>query len=446
MSEVLKNPILRFNEQLEEDDSVINDELYSYYPESGTQLNNSGNITIRVNNTDNFYLPSESSLEFEGQIQTTSGAAFGSGALITFVNYGLLHLFDLVKYTLNGTPIETVFNPGVVATMMGLATFPGDFKQGQIEGYVPDTLGGAPPTAATIVNNKGYVARKKFFFSSDPLGYFRLRIPLKRFFGFAEDYHKVLYGFGNSLVLTRSSSDDNALTRPKWADESQKAENEQPNGKVFLKQVSWRLPRVSPNEVASYELMQQIKNHVVLNCGFRMRQHQSCNVEPTVTDWTWRIGVRSSPEKPRYILLSFQTDRQDNQGRVNTVFDHCDLASAHVLLNNDRYPLNDFETDFKKNVYAGLYGNFLNFRKAYYGVDPMISGTQVDAEEYKDCFPIFAFDVSKQSERLKTGVTDITVRCRFNTAVPAKTIVHAVIISDRKLKFKSDGEKMSIIF
>ena len=164
MSEVLKNPILRFNEQLEEDDSVINDELYSYYPESGTQLNNSGNITIRVNNTDNFYLPSESSLEFEGQIQTTTGAAFESGALITFVNYGLLHLFDLVKYTLNGSPIETVFNPGVVATMMGLATFPGDFKQGQIEGYVPDTLGGAPPTAATIVNNKGYVARKKFFY------------------------------------------------------------------------------------------------------------------------------------------------------------------------------------------------------------------------------------------------------------------------------------------
>ena len=105
MSEVLKNPILRFNEQLEEDDSVINDELYSYYPESGTQLNNSGNITIRVNNTDNFYLPSESSLEFEGQIQTTTGAAFESGALITFVNYGLLHLFDLVKYTLNGSPI-----------------------------------------------------------------------------------------------------------------------------------------------------------------------------------------------------------------------------------------------------------------------------------------------------------------------------------------------------
>ena len=79
------------------------------------------------------------------------------------MNYGLLHLFDLVKYTLNGSPIETVFNPGVVATMMALATFPGDFKQGQIEGYVPDTLGGASPTAATIEDNKGYVARKKFF-------------------------------------------------------------------------------------------------------------------------------------------------------------------------------------------------------------------------------------------------------------------------------------------
>ena len=99
MSEALKNPILKFFEQLVEDDSINNDELYSYYPESGTQLNNSGNITIRVNNTDNFYLPSESSLEFEGQIQATTGTAFESSALITFVNYGLLHLFDLVKYT-----------------------------------------------------------------------------------------------------------------------------------------------------------------------------------------------------------------------------------------------------------------------------------------------------------------------------------------------------------
>ena len=61
-------------------------------------------------------------------------------------------------------------------------------------------------------------------------------------------------------------------------------------------------------------------------------------------------------------------------------------------------------------------------------------------------FPIFCFDVSKQSERLKSGVTDITLKCRFGANVPALTVAHVMMISDRKLKFKSDGEKLSVIF
>ena len=61
-------------------------------------------------------------------------------------------------------------------------------------------------------------------------------------------------------------------------------------------------------------------------------------------------------------------------------------------------------------------------------------------------YPIFCFDVSKQSERLKSGVTDITLHCRFGANVTTGTVAHVLIISDRKLKFKSDGEKLSVIF
>ena len=76
----------------------------------------------------------------------------------------------------------------------------------------------------------------------------------------------------------------------------------------------------------------------------------------------------------------------------------------------------------------------------------MITSTVVDPISYKALFPIIMFDVSKQSDRLKTGVTDITLKCRFSHNVPASTVAHVVMISDRKLRFKSDGEKATVLF
>ena len=76
----------------------------------------------------------------------------------------------------------------------------------------------------------------------------------------------------------------------------------------------------------------------------------------------------------------------------------------------------------------------------------MVSSTSVDPITYKDLFPIFVFDVSKQSERLQQGVVDITVEMMFNVAIPGDTVAYAMIISDRKLRFQSDGKKMSVIF
>ena len=157
------------------------------------------------------------------------------------------------------------------------------------------------------------------------------------------------------------------------------------------------------------------------------------------------ILLRSSPEQPRFIFLCFQTDRSENQEKINTVYDNVKLSSAHILLNNDRYPLNDFETKFSQNNFDVLYTNFIAFRKKFYGIDPIISPTFIGPLEYETIYPIVCFDVSKQSERLKSGVTDITLHCRFEENPANKTIAHAVIISDRKLKFKSDGEKLSVI-
>jgi hypothetical protein len=56
------------------------------------------------------------------------------------------------------------------------------------------------------------------------------------------------------------------------------------------------------------------------------------------------------------------------------------------------------------------------------------------------------FDVSKQSERLKSSVVDIQIKGTFNTAPLANTEAYAVVISDKLLRFQSDGQKMSVVY
>ena len=65
---------------------------------------------------------------------------------------------------------------------------------------------------------------------------------------------------------------------------------------------------------------------------------------------------------------------------------------------------------------------------------------------YKALYLIHVFDVSKQSERLTEGVVDLTVKMEFSENVLADTLAYALVISDRMLKFKSDGSKMSVLF
>ena len=108
--------------------------------------------------------------------------------------------------------------------------------------------------------------------------------------------------------------------------------------------------------------------------------------------------------------------------------------------------MNSFETDFTMNHYDHLYHDFSSFVQKFYKIDKMVACTSVDPLTYKSLYPIFFFDVSRQSERLKSGVTDITLHCQFKENPAVKTIAHAVMISDRKLRFKSDGEKMTVLF
>ena len=68
-----------------------------------------------------------------------------------------------------------------------------------------------------------------------------------------------------------------------------------------------------------------------------MRQRDMLSV-PESTSFIWQLSVKTVPEKPRFIIAGFQTDKDGNQTKNSSTFDHVNLKNAYVMQNSDRDP------------------------------------------------------------------------------------------------------------
>ena len=422
--------ILNIDDRFEEADSIKSYEYSAYLPTSGSNLNTPGTITIHIESQDEFYHPRKSYLLVEGELLKQDGR-YTVGSDVALCNNGVMHLFSNVKYEIGGQEIESVNNPGIAGVLMGAAKFPFAYTAGAglMQCWSPNTAD------SQIINTKGYEARKKYIITnSKPVGTFSFIVELENVFGFVEDYDKVIYGMRQKLTLVRKGDND-AIVRTTGAGA----------GKVNLTKVSWMMPRVLPSDKAKTKLYGIIEEKGKMDIAFRMRQCNVAGIPENVTSFDWRLGVRTAPEKPRHILVALQEDKTDNQEKNASVFDNLKVIQMSVVLNDTKYPGRDVTADFEKNQFIEYYKMFSSFVQDYYGLDPLTSTNFMDPLTYKTLFPIFYFDVSKQSERFNHSVVDATIRMRFGgTGVPKKCIAHALIISDRRMVFQSDGKKMNI--
>ena len=425
--------ILNISERLKSDDSIKSYQYAEYQPITGSQLNTSGQITITIENTDDFYHPRHSWLQIEGQlVKAVDEGAYGDEDLITLTNNALMYLFTNIKYSLSDMEIESLNHPGVATTILGSLKYSSTFNKGPglMQCWYPDTNTNAALANIGFAIRHGYIVTKP-----NPKGTFSFAVPLEHILGFCEDYDKVLYGVRHTLTLVRSTDDNDAILRAGAA----------AAGKVKLSKLSWMMPKVQPSDEMKYQLYKHIESKDVLDVGFRMRQ---CNVIqiPQTTSMSWRLGVKTAPEKPRYIIVGIQTDKSGNQEHNAALFDHVNVTNMSVVLNNEKYPNLNANTNFTKYQFSHFYKDMSEFIRKFYGADSMITNADLNPNSYVDLTPLYVFDVSKQNERLDTGVVDITVEMQFSVNVPANTRGYALVISDRRLKLQSDGKKMNVLF
>ena len=111
-----------------------------------------------------------------------------------------------------------------------------------------------------------------------------------------------------------------------------------------------------------------------------------------------------------------------------------------------RYPTTDYNISFLAQKFSRVYGDVAEFRSKFFNMDELVSNPNITPAAYKDLYPLFLYDVSKQSEKLKYSTTDIQIKMHFNANVAANTQAYAVIISDRLINLQSDGNKFSVVF
>ena len=441
--------ILQITEDIPVDDSIYDYEYKEYNPIVGTDLNR-GSIVLTIESQDIYTHPAESFLVIEGRlvkngldnagnIQTYDAAA----DTVTLINNGMMYLFSDVRYHLASHEIEVLQNPGHATTMLGVLKYPDDFNksQGLNQLWIPDTII-ADNNIADKDENKGFEKRFNYIIAdSAPAGSFEFKIPLKHFLGFCEDYRKILYGMQQKLTLTRSGNINDPIFRLVAND----------IGKLIIDKIRWFMPHVIPSDAYRLQLDKIIEKKEKIPVGYRMLQCDTSQVPTNQKTFTWRLGVKSSPDIPRFIIVGFQSDKNNNQTTNPAIFDNLYVRNIYVTLNAKRYPDTDYDNDFNKNHYSRIYGDASSFRKKFFNMDELISNSGIDPISYKNLFPLYVFDVTKQSEKLKTSVSDIHIKAFFDNPPgggnnpPANTMAYAVIISDRLFHFVSDGSKITNI-
>ena len=115
------------------------------------------------------------------------------------------------------------------------------------------------------------------------------------------------------------------------------------------------------------------------------------------------------------------------------------------MLNNKRYPEFHYNLSFPANQFSRAVGDAAEFRTKFFNMNELVSNPNITPSDYKTLYPIFLFDVSKQSEKLKYSTTDIQIKMEFNENVPLSNEGYAIIISDRLINFQSDGNRFSVV-
>jgi hypothetical protein len=201
------------------------------------------------------------------------------------------------------------------------------------------------------------------------------------------------------------------------------------------------VPHVKHALATEVNLTSIIAAKKTLSVVYRKRQCLNAVVVQDTASFTWRLSVTS--EKPRSIIVAFQTNKKSDQTKNPSIFDHLELVNIYATLNSRQYPLGGYNLNFTKMQYVDAFEEAAQFKSKFYRIEG--ANLNINLVDYKSLYPIFVIDVSKQLAKAINSTNNIEVNIEFGANVPENTTAYAVVISDKIISFQSDGTKLNVI-
>jgi hypothetical protein len=396
------NSVLNIVEDVLVDNTIAGLEYHSYLPYVGTSYGRNDEIRIPLQQTDVYTLPSDSYLYFEGEISNTAAAGTVPTTL-KLVNNFICHLFDEIRYEINGQIIDRVRNPGITVTLKNLVSL--------------------SKSESVRLFNAGWSIDNSSTYSLDK-NKFNICIPLSMLLGIFEDYRKILINLKQELVLLRTSNDTNAIIESSGVNTTE----------IKISKVIWKVPHVIVNDQIRLKLLSIVDKGVDINVPFRSWELHELPSVPSSTKNSWTIKSATQLEKPRYIIFALQTKRRGELKQNCSQFDHCKFVNAKLFLNAQQYPYDNMQINFEDQQYATLYEMYSRFQPTFYNktAEPLLDKSTFEKEA-----PIIVIDCLHPNDDLNIGSVDIRLEFETSENVPANTTAYCLIIHDQLFTYNA---------
>ena len=103
-----------------------------------------------------------------------------------------------------------------------------------------------------------------------------------------------MYGLKHILILVKKTDDDSIFRLAATG-----------AGKVSLYKISRFMPHVIPDDAEKFSIYKTIESKVKVPVAYRTRKCDMLAV-PESTSFTWRLSVKTAPDKLRFIIVGFQ--------------------------------------------------------------------------------------------------------------------------------------------
>lgn len=426
------NDIFTLNEELNVGDENIKSVIEHHYrPDSGvSNINAQSDIHINVTNRGAYHLPADSVLTIEGSLVKMDGSRYTAEDSIVLINNAPLYLFSQIRYMLGGQEMEKLVNPGQATTMMGMLSYPSDYGDsvGLDQCWVKDNNKEFDDT------NKGFKTRQSYLMSTNPTGMFQFHIHLNHLFGFCEDYEKIVSGLDHRLVLSRQYDNEAIFKLPTVA-----------RGKIVLTDIIWTMPEINPSdEMLTITNRYLNSQRVRYPIAYMRRSCESVGVQMNKSFY-WNLGSQSISESPRWVVVAFQSDKDNNQDTNPAWFDNMDAVNVQVEINGKTYPESSSDMDFSQNKFGDVYKACGLFRRKFYQHDHIFTSLNISPLSFKNMYTLFPFDISKQQYDQRQRTSDLIIKAKFNTTPPPNTRAFALILSDKVVNIVGDNGSLRCV-